>query len=217
MYARVTRVSASRFTVHCMARFEERRRNVLAQAPADGARIGGGSLIRDAVRRFGPGPRVRGFGPGRRAGATSAGGFFVVERQRIALGGQIARRYSGGMKRPPPLALALALLAVMAAAHAAPPPGADPALAPWFHQLRRPGSGFPCCSEADCRNVEVRAAGSRTEVYIGREAFGSRAPNAWVPVPPAHVLLGLDNPTGGPIACWAAWGGVLCFVPGSGT
>lgn len=64
MYARVTRVSASRFTVHCMARFEERRRNVLAQAPADGARIGGGSLIRDAVRRFGPGPRVPGFGPG---------------------------------------------------------------------------------------------------------------------------------------------------------
>jgi hypothetical protein len=141
----------------------------------------------------------------------------VVEHQRIALGGQIARRYSGGMNRPSPLALALALLAVTAAAHAAPPPGADPALAPWFHQLRRPGSGFPCCSEADCRNVEVRAAGSRTEVFIGREAFGSRAPDAWVPVPPTHVLTGLDNPTGGPIACWAAWGGVLCFVPGSGT
>ena len=156
---------------------------------------------------------VRGLGPGSPLPAV----LFVVERQRIALGGQIARRYSGGMKRPTPLALALALLAVTAAAHAAPPPGADPALAPWFHQLRRPGSGFPCCSEADCRNVEVRAAGSRTEVYIDREAFGSRAPNAWVPVPPAHVLRGLDNPTGGPIACWAAWGGVLCFVPGSGT
>jgi len=140
--------------------------------------------------------------------------------------GRTSTNCAGGTDRPAlqwrheaavPLALALALLAVTAAAHAAPPPGADPALAPWFHQLRRPGSGFPCCSEADCRNVEVRAAGSRTEVYIGREAFGSRAPNAWVPVPPTHVLRGLDNPTGGPIACWAAWGGVLCFVPGSGT
>ena len=77
--------------------------------------------------------------------------------------------------------------------------------------------GFPAASEADCRNVETRAAGGRTEVFIGRDAFGSRAPNGWVVVPPSHVLTGLENPTGGPIACWAAWGGVLCFVPGSGT
>jgi hypothetical protein len=111
----------------------------------------------------------------------------------------------------------LALLLVTAAADAAPPPGADPTLAPWFHELRRPGSGYPCCSEADCRNVKTRGAAGRTEVFIGREAFGSRAPDAWVPVPPAHVLAGRDNPTGGPIACWAAWGGVLCFVPGTGT
>jgi len=113
--------------------------------------------------------------------------------------------------------LVLSLLLATEPAHAAPPPAADPSLAPWFHDLRRPGTGFPCCSEADCRNVEARAAGNRTEVFIGREAFGSRAPNAWVLVPPAHVLAGLENPTGGPIACWAAWGGVLCFVPGSGT
>ena len=125
----------------------------------------------------------------------------------MGLGKPAGRRYSGGMKRPP--LLALALLSVTAAALASPPPAADPALAPWFHQLRRPGSGFPCCSEADCRNVEVRAAGNHMEVFIGREAFGSRAPNAWVVVPPSRVLVGLDNPTGGPIACWAAWGGVL--------
>src|SRR5580698_9324485 len=140
------------------------------------------------------GASVRRFSLGLQSGASVWGRlpprFFVLERQRIALGGQIARRYSGGMKRPSPLALVLALLALLAvtaAAQAAPPAGADPALAPWFHQLRRPGSGFPCCSEADCRNVEVRAAGSRTEVYIGREAFGSRAPNAWVVVPPSRV------------------------------
>jgi hypothetical protein len=112
--------------------------------------------------------------------------------------------------------LALTLLLVASAAHAAPPPGADPSLAPWFHDLRRPGTGYPCCSEADCRNVETRAAGGRLEVFIGRDAFGSRAPDAWVSVPPAHVLTGINNPTGAPIACWAAWGGVLCFVPGSG-
>ncbi len=119
------------------------------------------------------------------------------------------------MKRLP--LLALALLSVTAAARANPPPGADPALAPWFHQLRRPGNGYSCCSEADCRNVPTRAAGSDTEVFIDRKRFGSRAPDAWVKVPPAHVLAGRDNPTGGPVACWAAWGGVLCFVPGPGT
>jgi len=170
--------------------------------PTDRARVGGGSLISDAARRPGPGTAL-------------PGGHFRCNAARIALGKPTDRRYSGKMKRPP--LLALALLAVTAAAHATPPPGADPALAPWFHQLRRPGSGFPCCAQADCRNVEVRADGNRTEAYIDREAFGSRAPNAWVVVPPSRVLLGLDNPTGGPIACWSAWGGVLCFVPGSGT
>ena len=119
------------------------------------------------------------------------------------------------MKRPLPLALVL--LAVTAAAHAAPPTGADPALAPWFHQLLRPENGYPCCSEADCRNVEVRSAGSRIEALITRKLFGSRAPDAWVLVPPAHMLADRGNPTGGPVACWAAWGGILCFVPGPGT
>jgi hypothetical protein len=127
---------------------------------------------------------------------------------------QPARRYSHGVRWSALPVLALLLTAT--AAHPAPPPGADPSLAPWFHELRRPGTGFPCCSEADCRNVEERAAGGRIEVFIGRKVFGSRAPDAWVLVPPEHVLAGRDNPTGGPIACWAAWGGVLCFVPGSG-
>jgi hypothetical protein len=132
----------------------------------------------------------------------------------MVLGKPIGHRYSGAMKCPP--LLAMVLLSVTTAAHAAPPTGADPALAPWFHQLRRPENGYPCCSVADCRNVEVRAAGSRIEALITRRLFGSRAPDAWVLVPWAHVLAGRDNPTGGPVACWAPWGGILCFVPGTG-
>jgi hypothetical protein len=113
--------------------------------------------------------------------------------------------------------LSQALLLIIGVAHAAPPPGADPSLAPWYRELRRPETGFPCCSESDCRNVATRGSADHLEVFIGHEAFGSRAPDAWVPVPPARVLAGRDNPTGGAVACWAAWGGVLCFVPGSGT
>jgi hypothetical protein len=115
------------------------------------------------------------------------------------------------------LGLLVLALPLATGAKAAPPPGADPSQSPWFQNLRRPGSGFPCCSEADCRNVDTRAVGGRLEVFIDRNTFGSRAPDGWVAVPPANVLAGSGNPTGGPVACWTAWGGVLCFVPGAGT
>ncbi|MDR3536733.1 MAG: hypothetical protein P4L71_09565, partial [Acetobacteraceae bacterium] len=51
-------------------------------------------------------------------------------------------------------------------ARAAPPPNADPSLAPWFNSLQQPGSGISCCSIADCRRTDSRVAGDHYEVMI---------------------------------------------------
>src|SRR5260370_29800658 len=51
-------------------------------------------------------------------------------------------------------------------APAAPPPNADPALAPWFQSLRQPETGMSCCDIADCRPTEYRTVGDQYEVWI---------------------------------------------------
>jgi hypothetical protein len=96
-------------------------------------------------------------------------------------------------------------LLVAAAGRAAPPPQADPALAPWFEDLRVPGTGTSCCSMADCRPVEYRSVGDHYEALVGRR---------WIPVPPEKVLHRSDNPTGGAVLCWTPNLGVMCFVRG---
>jgi hypothetical protein len=106
----------------------------------------------------------------------------------------------------------------------------DMANAPWFRSLMVPGSQrplgqpMPCCSGADCANVEMRERDGHFEVFIDRETFPDsktdanqgHAPNDWVVVPEAAILHGKDNPTGGPVACWYRRG-IPCFVEGTQT
>ena len=88
-------------------------------------------------------------------------------------------------------------------AEAAPPPDADPALAPWFNGLRQPWTNALCCSVADCRAVDSRLNNGRYEALIEGE---------WRPVPDDHILNRADNPTGRAVACWTPQAGVICFV-----
>jgi hypothetical protein len=82
-----------------------------------------------------------------------------------------------------------------APAFAAPPPGADASLAPWFHSLRVPGTqgNEPfCCDISDCRNYPVRADGTHYQVF-----FDDR----WLIVPKEAVSDRTDNPTGHYVTC----------------
>jgi len=111
-----------------------------------------------------------------------------------------------------------AILALLpCVAFAAPPPGASPdsPTARWFQSLQQPGTGYLCCSVADCRPVAYRAAGDHLEAFIDRRTFGPTAPNAWLRVPPEHVLRGETNPMGEGVVCWYA-GEIRCFVEASG-
>jgi hypothetical protein len=89
-------------------------------------------------------------------------------------------------------------------AMALPPPDADPALAPWFNDLRQPWTNALCCSMADCRQVESRLDGDHYEALIEGE---------WRRVPDHLILNRSDNPTGHAVACWTKQTGILCFVP----
>ncbi len=101
------------------------------------------------------------------------------------------------------LAFYAALICLAHSVSAAPPPDADPALAPWFNSLRQPWTNALCCSLADCRPVESRLADGHYEALI--EGQWRRVPN--------HLILDRsDNPTGHAIACWTAQVGFLCFV-----
>ena len=104
----------------------------------------------------------------------------------------------------PRLALVAALL-FTSVAQAAPPPDADPPLAPWFRDLREPDTGRSCCSISDCRPTEARTRGDHYEVLIEGQ---------WLAVPPDKVLNRSDNPTGRPIVCWTRTLGIMCFVRG---
>lgn len=90
-----------------------------------------------------------------------------------------------------------------ATARAAPPPDADPALAPWFRSLQQPRTGISCCSVVDCRRVDSRLAGDHYEVLID---------GVWKPVPPETVLDRSDNPTGRAVVCYTPARGVMCFI-----
>jgi len=102
------------------------------------------------------------------------------------------------------LALAIGLLSA-GYADAAPPPDADPALAPWFQGLQAPDTGRSCCSVADCRPTESRTRGDHYEVLIE---------DKWLVVPSQKILTRSDNPTGRAIVCWTPAHGIMCFVHG---
>ena len=104
-------------------------------------------------------------------------------------------------------AIAIALLAGVALA--APPPGADPDLAPWFRSLRVPGTGASCCDVSDCRPVR-----SYRQVGDGIEAIA--ADGTVLSITPDKILQGHSNPTGHAIACHSG-ATVYCFVRASET
>jgi hypothetical protein len=101
-------------------------------------------------------------------------------------------------------AIASALvLALTTPAAAAPPQGADPALAPWFRSLLQPGTGVSCCALADCRPTDYRIKSDHYEAMVGGK---------WIAVPPDKILQRTDNPTGHAIVCWTPQRGIMCFV-----
>lgn len=104
----------------------------------------------------------------------------------------------------------LSLLAI--AAIAAPPEHADPALAPWFESLQRPGGQGGCCSQSDCRPVAWRIVEDHYEALLTPEMFPEVTEPAWIVVPAEVVLRQQDNPTGRAILCWRRSLGPLCFV-----
>ena len=99
--------------------------------------------------------------------------------------------------------LAAALCCIARLALAAPPPDADPSLAPWFNDLRQPWTHALCCSMADCRPVNSRLNGDHYEALIEGQ---------WRVVPDDRILNRSDNPTGRAVACWTPYAGILCFV-----
>lgn len=108
---------------------------------------------------------------------------------------------------PRPILLVAVILSAVPAQAAMDPENADPSLAPWFQQLKQPGTEASCCSIADCRQVEYRSSGDHYEVFIR---------GAWTEVPNDKVLKNQSNPTGHGVACYTEWQGVMCFVPASG-
>jgi hypothetical protein len=99
--------------------------------------------------------------------------------------------------------VAAAMLMLGMPADAAPPPNADPALAPWFGSLLQPGTGISCCSLSDCRATEYRVEADHYEALIGEK---------WVVVPPETILQRTDNPIGRAVVCWTPQRGIICFV-----
>ena len=105
--------------------------------------------------------------------------------------------------------LALSLVSGTALAWARPPDGADPALHGWFESLKQPGTGFSCCSMADCRPTDYR---------LGADGYEALLDDKWVRVPAERVLVGHTNPVGRAVVCRSpANGSILCFVPGNET
>ena len=88
---------------------------------------------------------------------------------------------------------------------AAPSDNPDPALTPWYSNLRQPWTNTLRCSVADCRPTEARTNCDDYEAFVGGK---------WRTVPPDKVLRRSDNPTGHAVVCWTPMAGVMCFVCG---
>jgi hypothetical protein len=111
------------------------------------------------------------------------------------------------------LAAIIALFAIVAAAWADPPPGADPnsEIGHWFKSLHSKTGGW-CCDISDGRPVEYRVTGDHYEVLIGTQFPNGPDPAVWVEVPSHAVLERTDNPVGRAVAFWRRELGILCFV-----
>ena len=69
----------------------------------------------------------------------------------------------------PAMAAAGLLYSYQPLLRAAPPPGADPDLAPWFKSLRQPETNLSCCDRSDCRTVRYRIVDGHFQAFIGEE------------------------------------------------
>lgn len=118
-------------------------------------------------------------------------------------------------------ALALSLLALggsLTGAHparGAPPPGADPLLAPWFKSLQRPDVAGGCCDLSDCRAVNARVGKTGWQALLKPADFPV-SDETWVDIPETKILRGKDNLAGSAVVCWMPNMGVLCFVEPAG-
>lgn len=90
---------------------------------------------------------------------------------------------------------------------AAPPEGADPALAPFFRSLLRPDTGTSCCDISDCSPVESLTAGDHYQALAGDE---------WIDIPNDKIIRPQSNPAGRAILCMAPGAArlIYCFAPG---
>lgn len=109
----------------------------------------------------------------------------------------------------------LALLLLISTAQAEPPPGADQSLSPWFRSLKVPKTQTSCCSIADCRTVVTRTRDGKLEAFIPALDFPV-ATDQWLEVPESVIIHGVENPAGGPVACFFG-NKIQCFIDGSGT
>jgi hypothetical protein len=83
-------------------------------------------------------------------------------------------------------------LLIAPSAFAAPPPGADMTLAPWYRSLLVPGAKTLCCDISDCRHYPVQADGTHYQVFFDKR---------WLIVPTEAVSDRGDNPTGDYVTC----------------
>ncbi|MFL5255649.1 MAG: hypothetical protein ACJ8AI_22680 [Rhodopila sp.] len=128
-----------------------------------------------------------------------------------------ARRINRMPKRVIHALTAVCLVSICPAPlRAAPPPYADPALAPWFRSLHQPRTNQSCCDRSDCRTVQYRIIDGHFQAFIGGEfARWQNPPFAWVDVPEDSILHRHDNPTGEAVACWSGRT-IICFIEGNG-
>ncbi len=113
----------------------------------------------------------------------------------------------------------LGMVAVIAAAYSAPPPNANPELAPFFQSLQQPGTGASCCNLADCRSLyasHVRVGPHGWQALIEPETFPGATETKWVDVPNEKIVRGKSHPEGLASMCWTPSLGVLCFTEPAG-
>jgi len=100
------------------------------------------------------------------------------------------------------IAAAIGLTITMRPAHAAPPEGADPALAPWFGSLSLNGGELLLAQRLPSRGrcVSGPTAG---RPMSSPASFHWRRTDIWVEVPAEKIVRGKSHPHGLATMCWA--------------
>lgn len=134
------------------------------------------------------------------------------------------------------LKVIFASAAMIATAHAEPPPvGSLDAqiMSPYgssIRDMKQPGTTMGCCDASDCRPVDIRMHtdkdGTHYQVFVRKydentESGFPGGTDRWETVPESVVIHPPERRIPIPVACWASWhvanNGFLCLTPGSGT